>query len=188
MLVLFALAFWVGGFFFYAGVVIHVGRDVLGGHRLQGFVTQQVTIWLNVASLPALAIFLWNALASRPGGSSRRLWRALLGTWCLMALIQLLLFWLHPVMSRFLDLPAKQIAFRKDFRQFHNVYMALSAVQHFAAALYLLLSMVLWRRSDMMAGSGSTEIDMACPSPRLAPASEPPPEIPIPADVGFRES
>src|SRR5947207_15713763 len=76
-LVLAAMAFWVGGFFFYSGVVINVGRHVLGSHRMQGFVTQQVTVWMNVASLPALAIFLWNVLATRRDGL-RWLWRSLL--------------------------------------------------------------------------------------------------------------
>jgi hypothetical protein len=147
-LVLAAIAFWVGGFFFYSGVVIHVGRHVLGSHRMQGFVTQQVTVWMNVASLPALAVFLWNVLATRRDGS-RWLRRSLLGTWCLMAIIQVLLFWLHPVMDRFLDPPTKQIAFRPDFVRFHTVYMTLAAIQHFAGVLHLVLSMLLWRQRDV---------------------------------------
>src|SRR4051812_31512870 len=147
-LVLAAIAFWVGGFFFYAGVVIHVGRDVLGGHRIQGFVTQRVTIWMNVASLPALAIFLWNTLAfQRDGGQWLR--RGLLATWCLMALIQVLLFWLHPVMDRFLDPATRQIADRRDFVRFHTFYMSIAAIQHFAAVLYLVFTMLLWRQRDV---------------------------------------
>jgi hypothetical protein len=51
-----AVAFWLGGFTFYAGVVIPVGIRVLGGHVRQGFITQQVTQWINVAALCAIPI------------------------------------------------------------------------------------------------------------------------------------
>src|SRR5260370_29138158 len=35
-----AVAFWLGGFSFYGGVVIEVGSRVLGSHLKQGFITQ----------------------------------------------------------------------------------------------------------------------------------------------------
>src|SRR2546421_12981299 len=62
-LVIVALGFWLGGFTFYAGVVIHTGHRVVGGMRETGFLTQQVTGWLNVSGVAALAILLWNAIA-----------------------------------------------------------------------------------------------------------------------------
>src|SRR5437667_12765006 len=62
-LVIVALGFWLGGFAFYAGVVIHTGHRVFGGMRETGFLTQQVSGWLNVSGVAALAILLWNAIA-----------------------------------------------------------------------------------------------------------------------------
>ena len=47
-LVLIALFFWQGGFTFYAAVVVPVGQQVLHSHLRQGFVTQQVTNYLNL--------------------------------------------------------------------------------------------------------------------------------------------
>ena len=42
-LVMSAVALWLGGFTFYALVVVPTGTDVLGGSVEQGFVTQAVT-------------------------------------------------------------------------------------------------------------------------------------------------
>jgi len=38
-----AVAFWLGGFTFYASVVIHTGHRVFGSRVETGFLTQQVT-------------------------------------------------------------------------------------------------------------------------------------------------
>src|SRR5689334_8725515 len=48
-IVISAIAFWLGGFTFYAGVAIPTGVEVLGTHKAVGFITQGVTRWLNVA-------------------------------------------------------------------------------------------------------------------------------------------
>ena len=45
---LWTLAFWMGGFTFYAGAVIPVLHDQLGGALESGLVTQRVTIDLNL--------------------------------------------------------------------------------------------------------------------------------------------
>ena len=63
-LVVLALGFWLGGFTFYAGVVIHAGHRVFGSARETGFLTQQVTTWLNFSGWLALAILFWNGLAA----------------------------------------------------------------------------------------------------------------------------
>ena len=57
-----AVAFWLGGFTFYTSVVIPVGTHTLGSVR-QGFITQQVTGWLNVAGAFALPLVFWNMAA-----------------------------------------------------------------------------------------------------------------------------
>jgi hypothetical protein len=146
-LVLAAVAFWIGGFFFYTGVVIHVGNGVLHSHRTQGFITQQVTLWLNVASVPALVIFLVNLLAGwRHGGRWPR--RLMVAAWVLMAAVQVALFAMHPAMDRLVDPAHNKVLDRKAFYVYHAFYMALSAGQHFAGAGYALLALVLWHRRD----------------------------------------
>jgi hypothetical protein len=45
-LTLIALFFWQGGFTFYASVVVPIGQEVFGPLR-QGFLTRQVTVYLN---------------------------------------------------------------------------------------------------------------------------------------------
>src|SRR2546428_9021513 len=63
-LVLAALMFWQGGFTFYAAVVVPVGQQVLGSDLEQGFITRQVTQWLNVAGAVALVPLAWDVLAA----------------------------------------------------------------------------------------------------------------------------
>lgn len=64
-LLLWALMFWQGGFTFYGGVVVPVGSAVLGSDREQGFITRQVTNYLNLAGAVALAIWGWDLSAMR---------------------------------------------------------------------------------------------------------------------------
>ena len=72
-LLLWALMFWQGGFTFYGGVVVPVGSAVLGSEREQGFITRQVTNYLNLAGAVALAVWGWDLSAMRgtsPGRTS----------------------------------------------------------------------------------------------------------------------
>jgi hypothetical protein len=97
ILVVGAYAFWIGGLAFYGAVVIPIGTRVVGGHTVQGLVTQQVTRVVNVVAVPSLAVLLWNLLAELRAQS--RLHRAaLLATWCLMLGTQVvLLVWADPL-------------------------------------------------------------------------------------------
>ena len=52
-----ALALWWGGFTFYALVVIPTAQKVLHSHVKVGFITQQVTGWLNWCGVLALVLF-----------------------------------------------------------------------------------------------------------------------------------
>ncbi|MDB6036228.1 MAG: hypothetical protein JWM99_69 [Verrucomicrobiales bacterium] len=56
------ICFWMGGFTFYSAVVIHVGHRVFESHREIGFLTQEVTIWLNRSGAIVLLILLISAL------------------------------------------------------------------------------------------------------------------------------
>ena len=63
--VLHAFLLWQGGFVVYGGVVVPVGAEVLGSDRLQGFVTQQVTGWLNLFGVAWCAALAWDCYAVR---------------------------------------------------------------------------------------------------------------------------
>src|SRR5690242_12724696 len=130
-----AVAFWLGGFTFYTSVVIPVGTRTLGSVR-QGFITQQVTGWLNVAGAVALPLMLWNLAAVwRARGRAVRI--ALLGTWVLMAAVEVELFAMHPMMDRLLDLRAKHVLDYARFDRLHYIYLMSSTIQWAAGLLHV---------------------------------------------------
>src|SRR5690348_2373158 len=59
------LAVWFGGFTFYSTAVISTSQQVLHSQLRAGLITQQVTNWLNLISLPALAVCAWNWFVHR---------------------------------------------------------------------------------------------------------------------------
>lgn len=112
-LVLITWAFWMGGFAFYFGVVVPTGSTVVGGSD-QGYVTQQVSYWLNIIGVVSLAVLLRTTVLAR----SRLLW----GTWGLMAIFQIALFILHAQLDRLIIAPDRQILDQARFRQWHELY------------------------------------------------------------------
>jgi hypothetical protein len=131
-----AVAFWIGGFTFYTTVVIHVGHAVLGSQLKQGFITQRVTGWLNVAGAVVLPVLLWNTVAIwRVRG--RVLQILLMSTWLVMAAVQVELFALHPVMDRLLDARARAVLDYNRFDVLHAVYVTSSTVQWAAGLLHV---------------------------------------------------
>ena len=145
--VILALGFWLGGFTFYSGVVIHTGHRVFGSARETGFLTRQVTGWLNWIGVVALVVLFWNALASRrsPGRRERI---ALWTTWGFMAAVQVALFILHPVLDRMLVVETHHILDRARFYGVHRHYMNLSTAQWAAGLLHLWLVLWVWRAED----------------------------------------
>ncbi|HTU19071.1 MAG TPA: hypothetical protein VMG10_13505 [Gemmataceae bacterium] len=143
-LVLIALFFWQGGFTFYAGVVVPVGQQLLG-HLRQGFITRQVTVYLNVAGAVALAVLLWEQLAAR---SSNR-WRA--SRWLLwtgMVLLLLWLFRLHGQLDQMLIVKGRIIRDPDLFHARHRLYLWISTAQWACGLLYLFLTLLIWRKQD----------------------------------------
>src|SRR4051812_33150203 len=96
------LCFWLGGFTFYAGVVIHVGHRVFDSPREIGFLTQAVTLWLNRSGVIVLLILLANQFRSARV-ASRWVRNAQFSTLLLMAAIQVALFLMHPKLDVLLD-------------------------------------------------------------------------------------
>jgi hypothetical protein len=129
------LAVWQGGFTFYGAVVIPMGVEVLRDHRPVGFITQQVTRWLNLIGAAALALVLVNLAAEWPAlGGWRRL--GLAGTWFTMALGLVVLFALHPALDALLESTSQDIVDYDRFLFLHRVYLGISTIQWSAALLH----------------------------------------------------
>jgi hypothetical protein len=143
-LVLAALLFWQGGFTFYAAVVVPVGQEVLGSHVRQGLITRRVTGYLNLAGAVALVPLAWGAAACRAGRLRRLLWLCWLG----MALLLAWLAWLHPRLDALIDVEARSILDRQDFRPLHRLYLWVSTFQWAIGLAYGLLILLAWRAED----------------------------------------
>jgi len=142
-----SLCLWFGGFTFYSLVVIHTGHRVFGSRIEVGFLTQAVTRWLNLISIPALALMFWNACL--PFHQRSRFVRGtLLGTWLIIASIQVTLFLLHPKLDALLDANSRSILSRDQFKSLHLLYMNLSTAQWVATILYLSAALFAWRKLD----------------------------------------
>jgi hypothetical protein len=144
--VLAALMFWQGGFTFYAAVVVPVGQNVLRSHTRQGFITRQVTDYLNLAGAAALLPLAWDAAAARdPAGRRRRLrWL----TWAGMVVLLGVLVWLHPRLEQLLDAESQRVLDRHAFRTGHRWYLWVSTVQWALGLAYALLTLGAWRAED----------------------------------------
>jgi hypothetical protein len=147
-IVIAAIAFWLGGFTFYASVVIHTGHHVFGSHLETGFLTQKVTNWLNLSGVITLTILLANGLVDWRQ-ASRHLRTCLWLTWAIMAAILVALSLLHPMLDHVIDIDAHRFVDRSRFHSLHATYMNLSTAQWVAGLLHLWLTLLLWR-----AGSG----------------------------------
>ena len=143
LLLLMTLMVWQGGFMFYGGVVVEVGADVLGSHRTQGFVTQRVTNYLNVAGAVALAVWGWDVAAGGAGGRRPR-WIG----WGVLVALLVALVWLHPRLDALLVADEFRILDRPDYRRLHQWYLGLSTIQWAVAVSLTGLTIRAWRVED----------------------------------------
>jgi hypothetical protein len=145
-LVLIALMFWQGGFTFYAAVVVPVGQSVLQSHLEQGFITRQVTTYLNVAGAAALLCLAWDGVASKDPVASRRRVRWI--AWLCMALSLAVLIWLHGVLDGLMDAETRSLLDGRSFRSLHRVYLWISTLQWGCAVVYCFVTLAAWRKAD----------------------------------------
>jgi hypothetical protein len=152
------LAMWMGGFTFYALVVIPTATKVLGSIRLAGFITQQVTNWLNLIGVAVILFFLWNVTAEwNQQTRVRRM--CLAGMWGVMALTHSGLFIVHRFIDHQLTIPSHTIGDYDGFLTLHTVYLFIATTQWVAALIYLWLLFGCWRRSDMEGRVGLRVLD-----------------------------
>ena len=140
LILLLALMFWQGGFMFYGSVVITVSAQVLGSELEQGFVTQSVTNYLNIAGAVCLGIWGIELWRDRTRWVGWMLWLSLL-----LSLAALVI--LHGRMDQRLEIDSHIVA-GKGFYSLHRLYIALSAGQWLASLGLLGLTMHHWRQAD----------------------------------------
>ena len=148
-LVMLALIFWQGGFMFYGAVTLPVIRELFESQA--SFVTQRVTMWINIAGTIAILVMFFDIYAS-PLPAKR--WRWIM--WLAMFVPQPVLVWMHREMS------AQMLhgGFRSNFSDFmsywHRPYLILCCVQWLAGMLFVWQSLRAWRAEDQVhSGSGN---------------------------------
>ncbi|HEV3237258.1 MAG TPA: hypothetical protein VGZ25_09740 [Gemmataceae bacterium] len=145
-LVIMALLFWQGGFLFYSSVVVPIGQRVLASPKDQGFITQQVTDYMNLAGAIALAILLADLFLS-PDPHAWVSWIRRF-SWLVMFLALLAIAWWHVQLDDLLDFENKDVLDRKAFQTGHRWYLWLCTVQWFFGLVYLWLTLWSWRALD----------------------------------------
>jgi hypothetical protein len=151
--VLVALMFWQGGFLFYSAVVVPIGQQVLYPPSEQGFITRQVTDYLNLSGAFCLALLAWDLLAGRDPLRPRR-W----GRWSLMLVMAAtlgLLAHLHLRLDAQLDPVQRIVLYDREFYPLHRMYLWTQTVQWGAAMLYVALMVWAWRAEDVNGPSAS---------------------------------
>ncbi len=145
-LLLVAFAFWMGGFSFYFGVVVRIGDSVIGGTE-QGFITRQVSWWLNLAGLVTLALMCAQLYFHRSWVSGL----SLLG----LAVTHVLLMVRHSELESLLDPESMSVLDPQRFAVLHENYEFLSGCQWLAAMIYLGGWVHAWTRSQAAASPGA---------------------------------
>jgi hypothetical protein len=148
LLVMCALMFWIGGFTFYAAVVVPIGTEVLGGPVAQGEITRHVAKWLNLAGAVALILWAWDLAIDR-APRVRQWLRWLL--WGTLVVMLALLGWWHPRLEELRDLPHYYSQNRAAFRSLHRFYLWTSSIQWGVALLLLVSTLRTWHANDRTA-------------------------------------
>lgn len=143
------MAMWMGGFTFYALIVIPTAAKVLGSERQVGFITQQVTHWLNLIGVAAMLVLLWNVTVGWSRQTLRIRWGFVIA-WLGIAVAQIGLFITHPLIDRLLDPEQHKVHGYDKFYNLHRVYLILATLQWGAALLYMWLALSDWRASDRL--------------------------------------
>jgi hypothetical protein len=146
LLLLWLLMFWLGGFTFYAAVVVPIGTEVLDSPLEQGRITQQVTNWLNLAGAVALTAWAWDLAVDPAPTRLRQSLRWLI--WLAMVLLLTAITWLHLRMDALFDAEHAHLVERPLFRVLHRTYLWLSTVQWACAIVLSFSTLCAWRDAD----------------------------------------
>jgi hypothetical protein len=144
MVLLVSLMFWQGGFMFYGGVVVPVGGRILGSETSQGFITQSVTNYLNLAGAVCLIVWLEHLWQDRRNGVSKPEW----SLWIIAAVSLIVLAGIHAKMDYMLSVETSSVLDPERFGRFHKLYLVTSTVQWLASLALLFLAVLRWNRHD----------------------------------------
>jgi magnesium-transporting ATPase (P-type) len=146
-LVIATFALWFGGFTFYVAFVVPIGNDVLGSARTQGFITQQVTNWLNVVCGFAIGLMILETIRGRIVLSIRGRWTEI-AMLVLMIGSLIVLIWLHPIMDEMIDVADESITDETRFYGLHRIYLWVSTFQWIVAWVWLFLTVRRWQEES----------------------------------------
>lgn len=136
-----ALMFWQGGFMFYGGVVVPVGGHILGSETKQGFITQSVTNYLNLAGFVCVTLWAENLWHERRRGVTKLEWGTLAFTVATLGILAVI----HVNMDRILDSSSASVVNPRQFDLFHKLYIGTSSIQWLASLLMLVLALRRWQ-------------------------------------------
>lgn len=122
------LAIWFGGFTFYAAVVVPIGSRLIGTTE-QGFITQRVTVWLNLIGCLTILMLAFDWWLSGEFRRSR-LNRAIL---VILVISCLALILIHQSLGRLIDVDTMTIQSPRRFYRIHQAYLWCSVAQWFAS-------------------------------------------------------
>jgi hypothetical protein len=142
-LLLVSLMFWQGGFMFYGGVVVDVGGRILGSETQQGFITQSVTNYLNLAGLVCLLVWTEQLWYERKRGVTKLEWGTLIVTGVSLAMLA----GIHLSMDQSLDSVAVNVINPTRFDINHKLYIGISSLQWLASLTLLFLTLQRWNAS-----------------------------------------
>lgn len=126
-------AVWWGGLTFYAIVVVPLGTDLFGSVE-QGFLTQRVTVRLNVLGTLTAVVLVAEVVRS----TSRR--KRLLLTASLFLVLQASLWIMHARLSGLMDFSTLSVATDAGFYDEHRIYLCLTAAQWLIALWHVWIS------------------------------------------------
>jgi len=144
-LLVWSMAFWLGGFTFYSAVVIPILHDQLGGALEAGLVTQRVTDFLNYLGLLVITLG-WASVLAELGWQLPLKANSAAGLLLLAATSACLFFllWLHVSLDRMLEMDSFS-----GFYESHRIYLWVSAIQ-WLANLGLMASWAqVWGAADV---------------------------------------
>ena len=128
---------------FYGGVVVSVGAQIPESETKQGFITQSVTNYLNLAGAICLMVWVEHLWHCRRNGVSATEWVI----WCFLSITLIGLAGIHFQMDRILVAETTSVMDPQKFGLLHKMYIGTSSVQWFASLILLFLTLRRWDRS-----------------------------------------